>query len=285
MNSIRSLYATIVLCSASILQGQNTNHAIHSDAVVTDRREIPFEEPENFPAAAFPLISGARVVWLGELHGTNESPALFLGLVRLVSLNDRPPVVALEIPHGDQAAIDEYLKTGDDAVLKTRTFFSADAASKDGRASRAMAKLLERLRGEKVARVVCIDPAPVKWDERDQGMASNIAECVERFPSLKVLVLTGNAHSRVTRGTPWDKKYQPAAFLLKKTVQPVMTFDSHYQTGSFWGHTNEGLGEHKIAGEHWNGSARHYISFGSEPVQGHQGVIFSRTVSASPPWP
>ena len=59
--------------------------------------ELPFDKPEEFPAKAFDLIADKRVVWLGEMHGSQEGPRLFLGLVRLISQHHKsPPVVAFE---------------------------------------------------------------------------------------------------------------------------------------------------------------------------------------------
>ena len=57
--------------------------------------ELTFDQAEEIPSAAHDFVANARVVWLGEMHGTNEAPDLFLGLVRLVAKHDAAPVVAL----------------------------------------------------------------------------------------------------------------------------------------------------------------------------------------------
>lgn len=281
------LLSGLALTLALLLPGHNGVGTPASAGSIVTSSEIPFNDPHEFPQSAYPYIANARVVWLGEMHGTNEAPALLLGLVRLISRNDRPPVVALEIPHDNQEAIDDFLKSGDQAALKTRTFFAYKPEGKDGRASQAMERLLEALRTEKIAKVVCIDPVPIPSGQRDEGMAMKIAEWAARFPSSKIVVLTGNAHAMITEGAPWDPKYQGAAFQLAKQLAPIATFDFRYESGTVWNRTQEGFGEHKIkdSSRPWAGSAPYYISFGDKPVHGYHGVIFSRAVSGSPPWP
>jgi len=118
-------------------------------------------------------------------------------------------------------------------------------------------------------------------------MAARVAECAARFPGSKIVVLTGNAHALVTVGAPWDPKYQGAALHLAKQIAPIATFDFRYESGTVWNRTQEGFGEHKVkvSSRPWAGSAPYYISFGDKPVHGYHGVIFSRNVSGSPPWP
>lgn len=57
-----------------------------------------------------------RIVVLGEMHGTNEMPALFADAVCLTA-QARSVVVALEQPSVDQAAVDAFLASdgGDEA--------------------------------------------------------------------------------------------------------------------------------------------------------------------------
>lgn len=245
---------------------------------------VPFEDPLEFPDAAFELVKKAKVVWLGEMHGTNEAPLLFRGLVRLVARRDGPPVVALEIPKASQPALEDYLKNGDPSALRDRSFFGDDW--KDGRSSEAMFKLVEALRRERIAKVVCFDPAPVADAQtRDEGMAAILEAAARDYPGAKLVVLSGNVHSRVTEGTPWDPKYRPAAFVLSKSLPTVVSLDPEYEGGAIWACMSGGkCGVNSVTGAKWSGSTRHYISVGDVATDGHQGIVFSRTVSPSPPW-
>ena len=246
--------------------------------------EIPFEKADEFPANAYGLIAEKRVIWFGELHGTCEAPQLFLGLVRLVSRrHTAPPVIALEIPSTEQDAIDRYLACGDESILRSSVFFTGKL--KDGRSSEALVKLLSQLRSEKKAAVHCFDPPGAKTpQERDTAMAQNLHLCAKKFPNSKLVVLSGGVHSRIVEGTSWDPIYRPAAFELGKQVDSVVSFSLAYETGTIWAYTDDGFGEHKVKGTRWSGKTPHYITLFLKPTDGHNGAIFTRTLTGSPPW-
>lgn len=286
MKSPHSLLAAIALAVPAFSSAQDTQTLKDTARVAsaTDKDNlIVFQNAEEFPDAAFDLIAKSKVVWFGEMHGTEEAPALFLGLVRLVRKADKAPVIGLEIPTTDQSAIDEYMQTGDESILRTRTYFKD--SSDDGRASEAMAKLLQDLRAEKVAKVICFQAVMVSGDQAmNEKMATILFTAFSQCSDSKLLVLSGNVHSRVTSGTPWNKDLRPAAFELSKIVSPVIAFNMAYEGGTAWNINREGAGAHVLKGRPWNGQANNYISLNPTPVNGHQGVIFTRTVTASPPW-
>jgi erythromycin esterase-like protein len=246
--------------------------------------EIPFEKVDEFPADAYALIAEKRVVWFGELHGTCEAPQLFLGLVKLVSRHHTaPPVVALETPSTDQGAIDRFLASGDDSILRSSDFFRSEL--KDGRSSEALVKLLSQLRAEKKAAVCCFDSSGATTpQERDTAMAQSLQLCAKKFPNSKLVVLSGKVHARVVEGTSWDPTYRPAAFELGKKLDSVVSFTLAYEAGTIWAHTENGFGEHKVKGDRWSGTTPHYITLYPKPARGHNGAIFTRTLTGSPPW-
>jgi hypothetical protein len=291
--SISRKVATLVIASLApvlltLLRGDEKTPRSSAENAAVPATEIPFENAEEFPDAAYGLIAEARVLWLGEMHGTKEAPMLFLGLVRLIARHDQPPVVALEIPFGDQAAINDFMKTGDESILKSRTFFKWKLEFRDGRTSQAMAKLLQTLRTEKIVKIVCFDPEPAvkSAQERDEQMAVRLAKCAEENPHAKLVVLSGGVHSSVTEGTPSDQAYRPAGFELSKLLGPVATFELRYERGTIWAIMDSDVGsEHEISGWKWSGTTPYYVSLAATPARGHRGIIFSRKLTASPPWP
>lgn len=246
--------------------------------------ELPFEKVDEFPAEAFGLIADKRVIWLGEVHGTCEAPQLFLGLVKLVSRHHTaPPVVALEIPSSEQGVIDRYLTSGDDAILRSAPFFKSEL--KDGRSSEALVKLLSQLRGEKQAAVCCFDPVLATTpQDRDSAMAQNLIQCARKFPNSKLVVLSGTVHASIVEGTSWDPTYRPAAFELGKKLDSIVSFTLAYEAGTAWTYDDTGFGEHLLKGARWSGTKPHYITLYPKPERGHNGAIFSRTLTGSPPW-
>ncbi|MDB5389766.1 MAG: hypothetical protein JWM11_5412 [Planctomycetaceae bacterium] len=246
--------------------------------------EIPFEKLDEFPAEAYVLVAEKRVVWFGEMHGSSEAPQLFLGLVKMVSRHHaEPPVVALEIPSTEQRAIDRYLASGDDSILRSTPFFKSEL--KDGRSSEAMVKLLSQLRAEKKAAVCCFDSFfATTPQERDTAMAKNLAQCAKKFPNSKLVILSGGVHASIVEGTSWDKKYRPAAFELGKTLDSIVTFNLKYEAGTIWAYTEKGFAEHKVKGERWGGRAPYYIALYPKPEHGYHGAIFTRALTGSPAW-
>jgi hypothetical protein len=239
---------------------------------------------DEFPDDAYGLIAEKRVVWFGESHGTCEAPQLFLGLVKLVSRHHtEPPVVALEIPGTEQGAIDRYLASGDDSILRSSRFFTSEL--KDGRSSEAMVKLLSELRAEKKAAVCCFDSfLATTPQERDTAMAQSLQRCARKFPNSKLVVLSGGVHARVIEGTSWDPTYRPAAFELARKLDSVVSFTLAFEAGTAWNFTDDGFGEHKVKGDRWSGTTPYYITLYPKPERGHNGAIFTRTLTGSPPW-
>lgn len=246
--------------------------------------EIPFDIADEFPPPAYNLISEQRVVWLGELHGTNEAPELLLGLIKLVATHSpSPPIVGLEIPSSDQAAIDSFLQSGDEALLKSSVFFTRK--SHDGRSSRAIVKLLSALRSQRITGVICYDAVGVKSaQERDTMMAANLYSIAQQYPLAKLIVLSGNIHSQIIQGTRWDPSYRPAAFELKQMLPSLVSFKIEFESGTAWLRMQNGFGQHELKGLGWDGERNHYITVHPEPLRGHNGTIFTRKLTGSPPW-
>jgi hypothetical protein len=100
--------------------------------------------PLNMPAANLLLV--------GEVHGTNEAPALIGDLACASATSGSPVVVALEIPIEEQTSLDNFLASkgsdADQAALLASQFWTRQP--QDGRSSAAMLKLLHRLRSLRV---------------------------------------------------------------------------------------------------------------------------------------
>ncbi len=273
---------TGLLLAPAIRAGDTPRRVVPSTEGTT---AIEFDAPENIPDGAYTALAAERVVWLGEMHGSNEAPRLFLGLIRLVARHEAPPVVGLELTHRDQAAIDEFLRTGEAEILATRTFFKSPL--KDGRTSRAMARLLRALRTEKIAGVVCFDTSTAESSQaRDTEMAERLAQAATQHPRSKLVVLTGSVHSRVTVGMDWDPIFRPAAAELARSIPAIASFNLRYGGGTIWAimdESNQGR-EHRLGGWPQEGAHAYSISLGATPVDGHRGIIYSKTLTASSPW-
>lgn len=165
-------------------------------------------------------VGGHRLVLLGEIHGTRETPALVGELVDKVSAGGNKAILGLEIVAQDQAGVDRYLHSAgrplDRAALLSGSHWRDPAH--DGRDSAAMFDLIESVRslGEqgRDIEIVFFDPGDV--DDRDRGMADNLRAAIARARQARVLVLTGNVHA-MTAAPPWEM------FDGGKRIDPPMT--------------------------------------------------------------
>ena len=146
--------------------------------------------------------SSIRWLWVGETHGTSETPAAFGDLVCDALLHGRHVTVALERPTTEQAAIDAILGSGDrsaaaQSLLKQPGWHNIY----DGRTSQAMLQLLFELRDLKIKypslRVAAVvDPSSFAASPAadDQAMGHSIVALEGKQAGDLVMVLTGNVH-------------------------------------------------------------------------------------------
>jgi len=98
-------------------------------------------------------------------------------------------------------------------------------------------------------------------------------------------VLSGGVHSRVTAGAPGDPSYRPAGLELSRSVPAIATFALHYERGTIWAiMADDDLGRvHEIGGWPNEGGSNYWILLSEKPTEGHRGIIFSKTLTASFP--
>jgi len=150
------------------------------------------------------IWSKASVHWvfIGELHGSNETPAAFRDLVCDAIAQGKHVTVALERPASEQAALDNILTARDLAAAKEVLLkLPGWREVPDGRASEAMLRLLVSLRElrrlQPDLKVVAFD-APYTGTTpgaRDEAMGHALLSLSPTKPHDLVLILTGNIHA------------------------------------------------------------------------------------------
>ncbi|HEV3077955.1 MAG TPA: hypothetical protein VHB47_26300 [Thermoanaerobaculia bacterium] len=190
-----------------------------------------------------PLLRSRDVVLVGEMHGTVESPA-FVGRATCLALaGGRAVTVGLEIPVEEDSRIRAFLASagsaGDRDALLAGAFWQEP--SQDGRSSRAMLALLEDLRrtsraGSPVHLMLLDSTAFRGGSERDRAMAARLRDAIAGAPHDLFLVLTGNIHTRLRQGVPWDPSYEPMGFVLAHLAPrlAIAALDVAYTGGSAW---------------------------------------------------
>lgn len=163
-------------------------------------------------------------VILGEMHGTNEIPALFGDLVCAAAARG-PVIVALEIALEDQGVFDAYLRSSGDVQARAALLRADFWVSGDGRSSVAMLALVERLRAMFRSRRILgiaatVDTsAYVPGDQTpyDRAMAAGWTRALAAHPGARLVALVGSAHAVPGRvGFGADKGFAAAASFLPR---------------------------------------------------------------------
>lgn len=234
--------------------------------------------------------SGHRVLLVGEVHGTAETPARVAELAAAMASAEQPLIVGLEIWRTEQESIDRFLAsagTGEDVQqLLASPFWQR--SYQDGRSSAAMAGLLESLRAlalKAQVRVLAFDLDPkdkTSTDtERDAQMAESLRTALNEQPEARALVLAGNFHTRVQEGAPWDPEHRFMGFLLSDFLP--YSIEIMGVAGSNWtctGRTTDTC----IARDMPANELQPELALGDEVNdRGHHGHWWLAQVTASPP--
>ena len=237
-----------------------------------------------------------QAILVGELHGTEQTPAFVAGLVCSLLNAGRPVVLALERSSEEQAAIDRYIDSeGNEADRQALLSKGAWAwPMQDGRNSQAVLALIECIRvlrraGQPVGILAMqhfprpslpkasrqpVDPSGALLSRmNDRFMADMIAALMAVRPDHTVVALAGNFHT-TTKAAEWDEPgHQPAGEVLAGLVPIYVIGLSAKEGGASWNCTGpDDCGAHPMIG-------------GPMYVQGNQidAVAELGKISASPP--
>jgi hypothetical protein len=146
--------------------------------------------------------AAVRWIFVGELHGSNETPAAFLDLVCDALARGRSVTVALERPTSEQADLDGILSAKDlPAARKALLGQDGWKNSIDGRGSEAMLRLLlvlRELRRTYPNLAVAAFDAPYIGTgpgSRDEALGHALLALGAAKPKDTILILTGNYHA------------------------------------------------------------------------------------------
>jgi len=174
------------------------------------------------------LKAGVHWVFIGELHGSNETPAAFRELVCDAIAQGKHVTVALERPTSEQAALDNIL-TGKDLSAARESLLRLPRWKEgmDGLASEAMLRLLVSLRELRTLqpdlKVVAFDApysGPPSSAARDEAMGHALLSLRSTKANDLVLILTGNLHAMQApkRGYNLAAMYLPPKEILSLEV-------------------------------------------------------------------
>lgn len=241
-------------------------------------------------ASSCPPVDGAaalftektKYVWVGEVHGTAEEPALFGDLVCQAAAT-RPVVVALERDVAEQPLWNAYLASDGGAAARA-AFLQAPSWNwevQDGRSSQAMLGLADRLRLAKrqgaIKDVKLILAGGASAAVYEQSMAQAVLAARDADPRTLVMAFSGNLHAKRGENVGQGETYALAAKAMPvgETLLVVIRGGS----GTAWNCRQE-CGENPRGG--WSDQARR-VDF-TNPPEGFDAVAYTgRSSTASPP--
>ncbi len=168
-----------------------------------------------------------RWIFVGELHGSNETAPAFLDLVCDALQRGRSVTVALERPTSEQPALDQILTAQDIEGAKRNLLLQPDWKNgMDGRASEAMLRLMLALRNLRHSyanlTVKAFDAASADTGAgaRDKAMGDMLLALGKVTPTNLNIILTGNVHGMQAPlfGYDFAAMYLPAAERLSLEV-------------------------------------------------------------------
>lgn len=176
---------------------------------------------------------------VGEQLGSREAPAVVGELVCQVAEAGLPVALGLSIPRTEQERVDRYLASAgapsdQDALLEGRFW---QRPYQDGRSSRAIMDLIDRVRAMRMAglsvTLLAYDTDLAGGSKRDGLQAAFWNQRREAQRAEVQVILAGNTHTRTVAGAPWDQDFTPMAHLLKSPRLVVLELS--YAQGTRWG--------------------------------------------------
>jgi hypothetical protein len=154
-----------------------------------------------------------ELIWIGEIHGIKENYYIYKYLIERFNFNQ----VALEYPQ-------ELQLFSKDKFLKYKNY-------KDGRFSQESFEFFNWLY-EKHINLICFNNRLPTGDQ--QAQEDQMAKLlIKEYKTEKVLVITGNFHSQLTKQyTP--NKILPMAALVKLRINNLLNIGISYAGGNFF---------------------------------------------------
>lgn len=223
--------------------------------------------------AAAPQIAvdkiDARVIVVGEVHGTEQTPAFVGQLVCGLLKQGRPVILALERDGSEQEALNRYLASAGQpadaqALLSLRAWARPD--SQDGRSSQAMLRLIEQVRqwrqaGQRVGVLAMqtsyheIAPLDAKQKQvltdaeqdrfsaiNDRSMADNTWLTLTTHPGYTVVALAGNVHTAIGSKARAQFLSTPSFADVLSSYVAIHAIGLNGRGGSSWNMTSKGIG-------------------------------------------
>jgi hypothetical protein len=213
----------------------------------SDARSLECNADPDLHSLVTTYLKPGVALLVGEMHGTQQSPQFVRDVACSALLANEKRAkklaitIALEIPSDESPELQAFMNhrsTDDESSYFLRSKFW-NSPFQDGRRSQAMKSLLEAIRSWHAqhlpVRLLPIDEPAKHGEQRDAAMAQHLADDIKKNRgNVLYVVLTGNIHSSLDRGTPWDPNYAPMGLALADLVgadRRIISLQPHYYGG------------------------------------------------------
>ncbi len=187
-----------------------------------------------------PLSKPGLTILVGEQLGTREVPAAVGNMACELAQVGRTVLLGVAMPRTEQEAGDAFVRSegqyDDLEALLAGSFWRQ--VPRDGRSSRALVVLLERVRrwraGGLDIQPIAYDAPDTKGNTREEAMAELLLKHRRERPQATLLVLGGNYHVRSQDGAPWSRFFEPLGYRLVRKGLPLYSLDTAFARGQRW---------------------------------------------------
>jgi hypothetical protein len=187
-----------------------------------------------------PLAKPGFTLLVGEQLGTREVPAAVGNMACELAQVGRTVLLGISMPRTEQESLDAYMRSAgsfeDLDTLLSGSFWRQ--VPRDGRSSRALVVLLERVRrwraGGLKIHPIAYDAADTKGNTREEAMAELLLKHRRANPQATLLVLGGNYHVRSQDGAPWSRFFEPLGYRLARAGVSLYSLDTAFARGKRW---------------------------------------------------
>ncbi|TVL21121.1 hypothetical protein AYI92_06380 [Shewanella xiamenensis] len=195
---------------------------------------------DSLPDSVDVAVQKYSILLVGESHGTKEAPEAFYNIVcSALATSPKDITVGLELTSVDGITLRES-----DSLIQLVEASKEWLGPHDGRTSSAIYQLLEKL-------IIVKQSTPQlsillfnsNADNRDYVMAQTI---LKNYHGQKMLIYSGDYHTKLTIGTEWDEHAEQMGYLIKQR-HPSETYSIklRYDGGTAWS-WQETIGIHNI---------------------------------------
>ncbi|MGL1886384.1 MAG: hypothetical protein OCD76_07710 [Reichenbachiella sp.] len=237
----------------------------------------------NLNNEVYDLIMDYQLIMIGEMHGTQEPAKLVSGIAKVVVENEGQVSVGLEIPQNEVA---KFVQSPTDSVLRITEFFSKENI--DGRNGESWFDLIIYCNTNPNINLFFYDNfKEYHMVNRDSAMYLTIVQQVKKYPSSKVITLSGNIHNWLI---PYKESLTMGYYCVNDTVNfsraKVCSINHIYSEGTMLNNTGNGieLSDIDFSESIYSESVdfNNYLLFyeSSKPYQ-YSGVLYTRKVNHS----